>query len=50
MEFDTVISAVGITGNTEGLGLEDLGVELDRGLRGHRCVLQDRHRGSSRDR
>jgi dihydrolipoamide dehydrogenase len=29
-EFDTVISAVGITANTEGLGLEDLGVRLDR--------------------
>jgi dihydrolipoamide dehydrogenase len=28
--FDTVISAVGITANTEGLGLEDLGVQLDR--------------------
>ncbi len=30
MEFDTVISAVGIVGNTEGLGLEDLGVKVDR--------------------
>ena len=29
-EFDTVISAVGIVGNTEGLGLEALGVEVDR--------------------
>ncbi|GFE64149.1 dihydrolipoyl dehydrogenase [Litoreibacter roseus] len=29
-EFDTVISAVGIVGNTEGLGLEDLGVKIDR--------------------
>lgn len=29
-DFDTVISAVGITGNTEGLGLEALGVKLDR--------------------
>ncbi|MFU8882492.1 MAG: dihydrolipoyl dehydrogenase [Rhodobacterales bacterium] len=28
--FDTVISAVGIVGNTEGLGLEDLGVTIDR--------------------
>lgn len=28
--FDTAISAVGITGNTEGLGLEDAGVKLDR--------------------
>ena len=29
-EFDTVISAVGIVANTEGLGLEALGVKLDR--------------------
>jgi len=28
--FDTVISAVGIVGNTEGLGLEALGVTIDR--------------------
>ncbi len=30
MEFDTVISAVGIVGNVEDLGLEALGVKLDR--------------------
>ncbi|AUH32094.1 dihydrolipoyl dehydrogenase [Paracoccus tegillarcae] len=30
MEFDTVISAVGIVGNVEGLGLEDLGIKTDR--------------------
>ena len=30
MDFDTVISAVGIVGNVEGLGLEELGVKLDR--------------------
>ncbi|SFG28887.1 MULTISPECIES: dihydrolipoyl dehydrogenase [Sulfitobacter] len=30
LEFDTVISAVGIVGNTEGLGLEELGVKVDR--------------------
>ena len=30
LEFDTVISAVGIVGNVEGLGLEDLGVKIDR--------------------
>ncbi|KMW57868.1 Dihydrolipoamide dehydrogenase [Candidatus Rhodobacter oscarellae] len=30
MEFDTVISAVGIVGNTEGLGLEALGAKIDR--------------------
>ncbi|PVH30101.1 dihydrolipoyl dehydrogenase [Pararhodobacter oceanensis] len=29
-EFDTVISAVGIVGNTEDLGLEALGVKIDR--------------------
>ncbi|GGD32946.1 dihydrolipoyl dehydrogenase [Sinisalibacter lacisalsi] len=28
--FDTVISAVGIVGNVEDLGLEELGVEIDR--------------------
>ncbi|MBT8456810.1 MAG: dihydrolipoyl dehydrogenase, partial [Alphaproteobacteria bacterium] len=30
IDFDTVISAVGIVGNTEGLGLEALGVKVDR--------------------
>ena len=30
MDFDTVISAVGIVGNVEGLGLEALGVKVDR--------------------
>ncbi|MCH2164290.1 MAG: dihydrolipoyl dehydrogenase [Marinovum sp.] len=29
-EFDAVISAVGIVGNVEGLGLEALGVQIDR--------------------
>ncbi|WP_170564476.1 dihydrolipoyl dehydrogenase [Ruegeria atlantica] len=29
-DFDTVISAVGIVGNVEGLGLEALGVRIDR--------------------
>jgi len=29
-EFDTVISAVGIIGNVEGLGLEEIGVKTDR--------------------
>ena len=29
-EFDTVISAVGIVGNSEGLGLEEVGVKIDR--------------------
>jgi dihydrolipoamide dehydrogenase len=31
LEFDRVISAVGVVGNVEGLGLEKLGVKLDRG-------------------
>ncbi|MGY6633961.1 MAG: dihydrolipoyl dehydrogenase [Alkalilacustris sp.] len=30
-DFDTVISAVGIKANTEGLGLEEAGIRLDRG-------------------
>ncbi len=30
LDFDTVISAVGIVGNTDGLGLEKLGVKIDR--------------------
>lgn len=30
MDFDTVISAVGIVGNVEDLGLEELGVKIDR--------------------
>jgi dihydrolipoamide dehydrogenase len=29
-EFDTVISAVGIVGNVEGLGLEEMGISVDR--------------------
>ncbi|QBF32243.1 dihydrolipoyl dehydrogenase [Thalassococcus sp. S3] len=29
-DFDTVISAVGIVGNVDNLGLEDLGVQIDR--------------------
>ncbi|MEO1470928.1 MAG: dihydrolipoyl dehydrogenase [Pseudomonadota bacterium] len=29
-EFDTVISAVGIVGNTEGLGLEALGIKVEK--------------------
>ncbi|MDW4496786.1 dihydrolipoyl dehydrogenase [Sulfitobacter sp. D35] len=30
LDFDTVISAVGIVGNVEDLGLEDLGIKVDR--------------------
>ncbi|MEL6487924.1 MAG: dihydrolipoyl dehydrogenase [Pseudomonadota bacterium] len=30
-EFDRIILAIGIVGNTEGLGLEQLGVKVDRG-------------------
>ncbi len=37
-EFDTVISAVGIVGNTEGLNLEGVGVKVDRSH-----VVVDRH-------
>jgi len=33
---DRLISAVGVVGNTEGLGLEALGVKIDRG-----CILAD---------
>jgi dihydrolipoamide dehydrogenase len=35
-EFDRVISAVGVVGNIEGLGLEKLGVKTDRG-----CIVID---------
>ena len=30
LDFDTVISAVGIVGNVEGLGLEEAGIKIDR--------------------
>ena len=36
MEVDRVISAVGVVGNIEGLGLEKLGVKTDRG-----CIVID---------
>ncbi len=36
VEFDRVISAVGVVGNIENLGLEKLGVKTDRG-----CVVID---------
>lgn len=36
MEADRMISAVGVQGNIEGLGLEDLGIKTDRG-----CVVID---------
>jgi dihydrolipoyl dehydrogenase len=32
MEFERVISAVGVVGNTENLGLEKIGVKTDRGV------------------
>ncbi len=35
-EYDRVISAVGVVGNIEGLGLEKLGVKTDRG-----CIVTD---------
>jgi dihydrolipoamide dehydrogenase len=31
VEADVVLSAVGVTGNVEGLGLEEIGVKIDRG-------------------
>ncbi|WP_296763160.1 dihydrolipoyl dehydrogenase [Sediminimonas sp.] len=37
-DFDTVISAVGIVGNTEGLGLENLGVKVERSH-----IVTDKH-------
>ena len=37
-EFDTVISAVGIIANTEGLGLEEAGIKVERGF-----VVTDEH-------
>ena len=33
VEFERVISAVGVVGNIENLGLEKLGVKTDRGMR-----------------
>ncbi len=36
VEFDRVISAVGVVGNVEGFGLEKLGVKTDRG-----CIVID---------
>src|SRR3982074_1300730 len=36
VEFDRVISAVGVVGNVEGLGLEKLGIKTDRG-----CIVID---------
>jgi dihydrolipoyl dehydrogenase len=38
VEFDRVISAVGVVGNIENLGLEKLGVKTDRG-----CIVIDGH-------
>ncbi|MGC8491531.1 MAG: dihydrolipoyl dehydrogenase [Syntrophobacteraceae bacterium] len=35
---DTILQAVGRRPNTEGIGLEQLGIELDRG-----CIVVDRH-------
>ena len=38
MEFDRVISAVGVVGNIEGFGLEKLGVKTERG-----CIVIDKY-------
>ena len=44
-EFDRVISAVGVVGNIENLGLEKLGVKTERG-----CVVVDGYRQDQRAR
>ena len=31
IDADVVLSAVGVTGNVEGIGLEDIGVKIERG-------------------
>ena len=41
VEVDRVISAVGVVGNIEDLGLEKLGVKTDRGCIVDRRLLQD---------
>ena len=41
LEVDRVISAVGVVGNVEGLGLEKLGVKFERGTIVDRRLLQD---------
>ena len=41
LTVDRVISAVGVVGNIENLGLEKLGVKTDRGMHRHRRHVQD---------
>ena len=42
MEAERLISAVGVVGNVEGLGLEEIGVEFDRGT-----IVADEHGATS---
>ena len=50
VEFDRVISAVGVVGNIENLGLEKLGVKTERGCRRDRRLRQDQRARHLRDR
>ncbi len=47
---DRLISAVGVQGNVENLGLEELGVKTDRGTIRHRRLRQDQRAGHLRHR
>ncbi len=47
---DRMISAVGVQGNVENLGLETLGVKTERGTHRHRRLLQDQRAGRLRHR
>ena len=50
VEFERVISAVGVVGNIENLGLEKLGVKTDRGMHRDRRLRQDQRAGHLRHR
>ena len=50
LTVDRVISAVGVVGNIENLGLEKLGVKTERGCNRHRRRLQDQRAGHLRHR
>ena len=50
LTVDRVISAVGVVGNIENLGLEKLGVKTDRGTIVDRRLLQDQRAGHLRHR
>ena len=49
-EFERVIAAVGVVGNVENLGLEKLGVKIERGTDRDRRLRQDQRAGHLRDR